>query len=173
MIFRSIALVTRSEMNQRDCWRARHKRLSEHRNVTRAVLAVEAKALIASLVSPPAPSPWFIVTLTRVAPSSGLDDDNLRSALKGVRDGVADALGVDDGSPLIEWHYAQRRGRARQYAVEISIVPPMVKPIRASMSAHRVIEPQRELVSVDETAGIVRNADGSVGRLYLGKVGRE
>ena len=61
-----------------------------------------------------------VVTLTRVAPRV-LDDDNLRGALKAVRDGVADRLGVDDGSPEVEWRYGQRRGLPRQYGVEVSI----------------------------------------------------
>ena len=58
------------------------------------------------------------VTLTRVAPSNGLDDDNLRGALKAVRDGVADALGVDDRDPRVEWKYAQKRGK---YGVVVKV----------------------------------------------------
>lgn len=52
--------------------------------------------------------PW-IVKLTRVGRRRpGLDDDNLRNAMKHIRDGVADALGYDDSarSP-ITWEYAQ------------------------------------------------------------------
>ena len=62
-----------------------------------------------------------VVRLTRVAPSNGLDDDNLRPALKSVRDGIADALGVDDRDPRVSWEYGQLRGRAREYAVEVEI----------------------------------------------------
>lgn len=62
------------------------------------------------------------VTLTRLAPSSGLDDDNLRGALKAVRDGVADALRIDDRDPRVTWEYEQRRSQPRQWAVEIRIV---------------------------------------------------
>lgn len=62
------------------------------------------------------------VTLTRVAPSSGLDShDNLRSGLKGVVDQVADWLKVDDRDPRVQWCYAQRRGRPKEYAVEILV----------------------------------------------------
>lgn len=61
------------------------------------------------------------VKLTRVAPSNGLDDDNLRGALKSVRDGIADALGVDDRDPRVTWEYDQRRGKPREYAVEVEI----------------------------------------------------
>lgn len=60
------------------------------------------------------------VTLTRIGPSCGLDDDNLAAALKGVRDGVADALGFsDDRDPLLHWHYGQRRGN--DWSVEVLI----------------------------------------------------
>jgi fatty acid-binding protein DegV len=60
------------------------------------------------------------VTMTRVAPSEGLDDDNLRSALKAVRDQIAAWLGVDDRDPLVRWAYDQKRGAARDYAVEVA-----------------------------------------------------
>ncbi len=36
-----------------------------------------------------------------------------------VRDGVADFLGMDDGSPLLEWKYDQRKAAA--FGVEIKI----------------------------------------------------
>jgi hypothetical protein len=60
------------------------------------------------------------ITLTRIAPGV-LDTDNLASALKAVRDGVADALRVDDGSSRVAWRYAQERGKPRQYAVRVAI----------------------------------------------------
>jgi len=62
------------------------------------------------------------ITLTRIAPRA-LDSDNLASGLKAVRDGVADALGVDDGTSRIEWRYAQERGKPGEYAVRVAIQP--------------------------------------------------
>jgi hypothetical protein len=50
-----------------------------------------------------------------------LDDDNAQGALKNVRDGIADALGVDDRTPLVEWRYDQTRGKPREYGVRILI----------------------------------------------------
>jgi len=41
-----------------------------------------------------------------------LDGDNLAGALKAVRDGVADALGIDDRNPRVTWLVDQRRGPA-------------------------------------------------------------
>jgi hypothetical protein len=58
--------------------------------------------------------------LTRVAPSNGLDDDNLAGSLKGVRDQVAQWLGVDDKrSDVVRYVYAQYRG---PWAVQVSVV---------------------------------------------------
>lgn len=61
-----------------------------------------------------------VVTLTRIAPGT-LDDDNLRPAMKAVRDGVADALGVDDRDPAVHWQYAQHRGGRGQWAVVVAV----------------------------------------------------
>src|SRR6187397_1973211 len=56
----------------------------------------------------PLPELPVVVTLTRIAPSSGLDCDNLRSAFKSVRDSVADALGLkNDRDAKVTWDYGQ------------------------------------------------------------------
>lgn len=60
-----------------------------------------------------------VVTLTRCAPSSGLDSDNLLSSLKGCRDQVAKWLGVDDRDPRVEWRYEQ--GRTLDYRVKVEV----------------------------------------------------
>lgn len=62
-----------------------------------------------------------VVTLTRVSGGKLDAHDGLRSALKRVVDGVADALGVDDGGPFVRWQYDQRKGPPKTYAVEIRI----------------------------------------------------
>lgn len=48
-----------------------------------------------------------------------MDGDNLQAACKGLRDGIADRLGVDDGDPRVTWHYAQEV--PADYGVTISI----------------------------------------------------
>ena len=75
--------------------------------------------------SAPPPAPW-VVTMTRASAGS-LDDDNLRPAMKHIRDQIAVWLlsgkpGENDDSPLIEWHYRQRPGKRNQPCVDISIV---------------------------------------------------
>lgn len=69
-----------------------------------------------------APATWLpiAVTMTRVSPRP-FDDDGLRSALKSIRDGIADVFGLGDNTPLIEWRYAHRRGKPREYGVEIFV----------------------------------------------------
>ena len=59
-----------------------------------------------------------VVTFTRIGKRT-LDDDNLASAFKTVRDEIARYMGVDDGSPLYRWRYEQRTGPA--YGIEITI----------------------------------------------------
>ncbi len=63
------------------------------------------------------------VTLTRVAPSDGLDPhDGLGAALKGCIDGVADGLGLkNDRDPRVTWVLSQRRGPPGTYAVDVTI----------------------------------------------------
>jgi hypothetical protein len=60
-----------------------------------------------------------VVTVTRIAPSRGLDPhDGLPASAKAVIDGVADALGVDDRDPRVTWRIDQRRG---PWGVEIKL----------------------------------------------------
>jgi hypothetical protein len=101
-----LALHTVSEMNTRGHWSARARRMKAHRQA-------------AYVYVPAMPLPC-VVTLTRVSAGT-LDDDNLRSALKGVRDGVADRLGCDDADPRVKFKYDQQRGKRGEYAVLVAI----------------------------------------------------
>jgi hypothetical protein len=63
-----------------------------------------------------------VITLTRVAPSNGLDDDSLPASMKAIRDEITEWLGLDDDrTPLIKWQYDQRRGKRGEYLVEAVI----------------------------------------------------
>ena len=102
----AVPIRTVPGMNTRESWRARARRVKAERRTVAWLLAGKPK--------PPAP---LTVRLTRVAPSNGLDDDNLAGALKAVRDQIADWLGIDDKrSDRVRYVYAQRRG---PWAVEI------------------------------------------------------
>lgn len=62
-----------------------------------------------------------LVTVTRIAPSSGLDvHDGLGASLKACIDGTADALCVDDRDPRVTWKLEQERG---PWGVRIRIEP--------------------------------------------------
>ncbi|GAB4240845.1 MAG: hypothetical protein OHK0028_19100 [Deltaproteobacteria bacterium] len=103
---------TWSEANQRGHWGKRARRAKRQREAARLLVRAARLAL-------PASGP-VVITLTRIAPRA-LDSDNLVSGLKAVRDGVADALRVDDGSSRIEWRYAQAKGKPGEYAVRVEI----------------------------------------------------
>lgn len=62
-----------------------------------------------------------VVVMTRLSPGE-LDDDNLRPALKSIRDGIADALGVDDRDPAVRWEYAQARCKRGDEGVRVRII---------------------------------------------------
>lgn len=75
----------------------------------------------------PRPKPPLRITLIRVAPRR-LDDDNLRAALKSVRDGLADALRIDDRDTRVKWRYAQCRHREPRYYSVLVLVRRMEAP---------------------------------------------
>ena len=90
----------------------------EHRfKRARRVATERESAYLAALVALPPRNPLpttgrFVVGLTRVSPATRPpDDDNARVAMKHVRDGIADRLGVDDGdTSRVRWEYATERG---------------------------------------------------------------
>lgn len=75
------------------------------------------------LSASPLPELPVTVTVTRIAPSAGLDPhDGLGAALKGCIDGTADALGLrSDRDPRVTWQLAQERGPQGYYGVRIRI----------------------------------------------------
>jgi hypothetical protein len=96
--------------NDREHWANRSRRVKKERGDT--TWAVRAGFGPAVDLLP------CTVTLTRVAPSNGLDGDNLQGSMKACRDGVADWLKVDDRDPRVTWRYEQKRGK---WAVEVHV----------------------------------------------------
>lgn len=101
-----------SEANSRQHWRKAAARKRVHRMTARTMLQMYSR--------PMGETEQFTITLTRVAPRK-LDDDNLASGFKAVRDGVADWLGIDDGSPRLRWQYAQHKGDAGKYCAWVKV----------------------------------------------------
>ncbi len=94
--------------NARLHWRAHAKLTSGQKHLgARMAFAMD----VGSAARPIA----FGIRLTRVGPRL-LDEDNLASAFKHIRDGIAWACCVDDGpTGPITWRYEQRKG---PYAIE-------------------------------------------------------
>ena len=113
-----LPIRTKSGDNSRNHWRAKATRAKAHRQGARIALASRFEAV--GFAGYPG---GMTVTLTRVAPRP-LDTDGNASGMKSIRDGIADALGLrSDNDARVSWLYAQRRGAARLYAVEIEITP--------------------------------------------------
>ncbi len=64
----------------------------------------------------------LVITVTRIGPRK-MDRDNNIASLKASIDGIADAIGIDDGNERITWVYAQevKVTRPVQYAVRIRV----------------------------------------------------
>ena len=118
----TVEVRTQSEDNMHEHWRNRQKRVKQQRWITHRRFN-EARARAGFVCAPRCWPVGWLVTLTRVAPSAGLDShDNLRGAMKHIVDQIAQELGLpNDRDPRIEWAYAQRKGKPKQYAVLVEI----------------------------------------------------
>ena len=102
-----LPVATVSEANGRDHWAVKGKRARKQRTCAR-------------LLCPKAELP-AVIKLTRLS-RGRLDDDNLRGALKAVRDGIADAFGVPDNDPRLRFEYDQApRGDKLQGSVLVEV----------------------------------------------------
>lgn len=101
-----VPVRTVSEANGRDHWRVKAKR-------------VKAQRRAAFAMCPAHPVPC-VVRMVRCS-AGELDDDNLRGALKAVRDGIADKLGVDDRDPRVRWKYGQAKCKRGEFGVWVEI----------------------------------------------------
>lgn len=111
-----IPLRTKSAANLREHWAAKAKRVKAERLATFAAFPRNALGQLGVLDT----AATAHVQMVRVAPRA-LDDDNLRPALKAVRDEIARLLGVDDRDPRVEWGYGQAKGKPKEHAVLVSI----------------------------------------------------
>lgn len=118
MIHLSIPIRTSSWNNTRGHWRTTEKRKNTEKQAVWWALYPYADRRAHGIRLP------VVVTITRLAPGL-LDDDNLPSATKYMRDEIARWYGVSDApSSPITWVYHQRKTTVRdpvRYAVEITI----------------------------------------------------
>ena len=153
-------LQTVSEANPKRAgkWWEKSKRTKHQRATTIIVL----NAKMGRRAIPEGP---LDVTLERIAPSDGLDDDNLRPALKAVRDGVADFLGLkSDRDPRVAWHYHQSRGA---YAVRITIAARASEPadgpeLHLELSADEIAALEAAFARNDGAAVLLRAGETTV-----------
>lgn len=101
-----------SEGNRRGHWSVTHKRNKVQQEIVGAALL---GVNLWHWVERP-----LRITVTRRGPKR-LDTDNCVSSAKGCIDAVAASLGIDDGSPEIEWRVEQEPIGVRVYGVEIVI----------------------------------------------------
>jgi len=108
-----------SEANQREHWAKKAKRAKRSRHAGYAYTLAE----MGSSCGIPDKS-HATVTITRIGVRK-LDCDNLAGSAKALRDGIADALRVDDGSKRVKWRYQQETGGKKsngmRYGVRVEI----------------------------------------------------
>ena len=111
----TLPIRTVNRNNARLHWAALHRATRDERRaaclLTRSVLDIAATARIERLGA--------VITLTRIGKRK-MDSDNLAGCLKGIRDGIAEAIGVDDGDDRLRWVYEQRT--EWRYAVEVEVL---------------------------------------------------
>jgi hypothetical protein len=105
------AMRLRSEQNMREHWSVTGRRAKHHRNTVGFAVAWLL----------PFVAPRYEVTMVRLIGPRGqqLDSDGLVASCKHVRDGVADALGIDDRDPRVS--YACRQERSSFHGVRVTV----------------------------------------------------
>lgn len=108
-----IPLRTVSALNAREHWSKRHRRVKQER-IAVAAYVRDLPTLGAAQAAR--------ITLTRIAPRPLDGHDNLAGALKAVADELTERLGCkNDRDKRLSWAYDQRRGRVREYAVQVTV----------------------------------------------------
>lgn len=110
MVVVELPIKTVAGLNAREHWRKRATRVRFERDASRIRVKTSADR----------PDLPVVVTLVRLS-AGMLDDDNLQGAMKAIRDGVADAYGVPDNDPRIQWRYAQERCKRGEFGVRIEV----------------------------------------------------
>jgi len=112
MIDITIPVRVISEANTREHWALKASRARKQKG--EAIKAVKVCTEWRTLKLP------LYIGFVRYGPKA-LDSDNLQGAFKAIRDGVCDALNINDGSKLITWGYDQEKGKPKEYAIRIIV----------------------------------------------------
>ena len=114
MICFDLPIRTVSGLNVREHYMARSRRVKKERSTAALLTPATLKDSLP-----------LMIRLVRIGPRL-LDDDAVPGACKGIRDGIADKLGIKDNDPRVHWYYGQQRGKPREYAVRVEAVPKAV-----------------------------------------------
>lgn len=135
--------------NLREHWATRAKRMRQHHTIGLVATGAAASKVrngyevttTRRWLPNPLPTPTKILVMLTRHGVRRLDSDNLASAFKGVRDGVAAAIGIDDGDPRITWMYEQdkcKRGEERVTCriswVSVKAAPVLAEPATTPVS---------------------------------------
>ena len=114
-----------STPNLREHWAAKARRVKKQREQSRLLARLNAGLTFSADVM----AFGGTVTMTRHSPRK-LDSDNLAGSLKATRDGIASALGVNDGDPRVTWRCEQARCRdgEQQIRVTVEVARPATEP---------------------------------------------
>lgn len=106
-------LPSRANLHQH--WTKRHRMAKRQRLAARLLThAFVGFQLLADIKARGA-----VVRLSRISPRRLDTGDNEATAFKSIRDGIADALGVDDRDARISWVYSQAQGKPPRVLVSI------------------------------------------------------
>lgn len=108
-----------SLLNAREHWGAKSRRAKVQRETAR--MCAMAETLFGPVAAALADGSPLVVTITRIAPRQLDRDDNLNASAKHVRDGIADALGIDDRDPRVKWRYEQAKRAPGMYSCVVRI----------------------------------------------------
>lgn len=110
-----------SEMNRRDHWAKRYRRAKNQKQIAFTLTRSHARLFWDRMMNEDRLR--LIVTMTRIMRrrQRPFDSDNLAAAFKAVRDGVAKALGIDDGCNQVDWRYGQERNGGGWSGIRIAI----------------------------------------------------
>jgi len=108
-----IPIKIKSAANLREHWGARMRRAKRERGAA-------AVFYRGHILDKPSKDSKISVTLARRS-ARLLDSDNLASAFKSIRDGIADALGINDGDMRITWNYEQEKAKKGEETIAVRI----------------------------------------------------
>lgn len=115
----TLPIKTVSEANTKAHWTVGYQRNKQQKDIVKKSLLAYSDIVLKFPLT---------ITVTRIAPRMLDAHDNLRTSLKWVVDAIADFIfpglkaGRADDSPDLIWHYSQKKGKPREYGVEISII---------------------------------------------------